>query len=142
MNITIPVLYLGRPGSIEIILLPNGSRSINVTVEGVTMNMTQNGDVQYSLTGTIQGKLYKVLEERKVGVKNWRVRDFVLSIDTTRGEQKRLLQASGNVVDEICKVGIGNFLMCETSFLGKEFHRGENEYVYRNLDDVNKIHLI
>lgn len=147
MNVIIPVSYNGKSGTVEIILMPNGVRSIVFNIDGKIMEMIQNGDLQtsYPLIGTVQGKLYKVMDERRVGKKGWRIRDFVLNIETPRGLQKRLMQASGDAVDEICKVGMGSAMICETSFLGKEFNRqesGSEVYVYRNLDEVSKFYSI
>lgn len=141
MNTVIPVMWNGKQGIVKIILLPNGAWNISIDIEGNRMELIQNGKASYPLTGIVHGKLYKVLEERYVGLKRWKVRDFILNVNTNRGEQKRLLQASGEVINDIMKVVHDSPIICETTFLGKEFNRGE-EFVYRNLDEVSKIHVI
>jgi hypothetical protein len=142
MEISIPVLYNNRQGTVSISVLSGGKRVITIDLDGQRMELIQNGDIQNtSVKGIIQGTLYKLLGERTVGTKNWRVQDFILNITTPRGDQKRIVQASGQVLEDIKRAKIGEPVICEVNFLGKEFNRGE-EYVYRNLDEVFKIHLI
>lgn len=142
MEISIPVLYHGKEGTVCISTLSDGKRKITVTVDGYSMDLIQNGEVKNTPSqGLIQGTLYKVMEERLVGNKKWKVKDFILEVASSRGIQKRILQASGEVIDEIERVKVGHPLLCEINFLGKEFNRGFDQ-VYRNLDEVSKIHLI
>lgn len=142
MEISIPVLYNGREGTVTITVLSNGKRNITVDINGNKMELTQNGEAKTtSSKGLIQGTLYKVLDERVVGAKRWKVRDFILNVPTIRGEQKRIVQASGEVIEIIDKIRLGTPLVCEVSFLGKEFNRGV-DFVYRNLDEVSKLHIL
>ena len=92
---------------------------------------------------TVSGTLYKVLEERAVGKKGWKVRDFVIQFESSRGTQFRLLQAGGTLLRELVSIPHGSKISCEVTILGKECMNTATGIIkYRNLDEVTKIHYL
>ena len=99
---------------------------------------------------TISGTLYKILEERIVGKRGWKVRDFVIKYEAKRGdrnvEQFRLLQAGGGLIRDLVSIPHGAKIICELNLLGKECSNKESSkentpIKYRNLDEVISIYV-
>lgn len=93
-------------------------------------------------TTNIQGTLLKLLEPRQVGNRGWTVRDFVLETVSDKGSQIRLLQAEGEMLNEITKIPHGSEILCEVELRGREVTNRERQIKYKNLDVVLKIRKI
>ena len=88
----------------------------------------------------IRGTLYKLLDVREVGKRGFKVRDMILQTKSTRGNQFRLVQVSGVLLDEVRTITHGAEIICELNMLGKEVtNQTTREVRYRNLDEVTKI---
>ena len=100
----------------------------------------QDGVIYDTSVAYIKGTLYKLLEVREVGHKGWKVRDMILQTKSTRGNQFRLVQVSGVLLDEVRSIAHGSEIICEINLLGKEVtNHTTHEIKYRNLDEVTKI---
>jgi len=134
----------GRVGTLEI-FKGLSSRTICIKLGEDSIMLEQDGIeiIPHYQVGVVTGKLHRLLEERKVSGGKWRIREFVLSFDgDKRGEQYRLFQAVGDVIDKLSSVSIGTNIVAEVRFLGKEWKNKKRNYEldYWNLDEVFAIH--
>lgn len=136
---------LGRTGTLEIFKGIN-TRTILIKLEDDTVVLEQVGveTVPHYQVGVVTGKLHRILPERKVSAGKWKVRDFVLSFDgDKRGQQYRLFQAVGDVIDKLATIPLGTNIVAEVRFMGKEWFNKNpkrNCLDYWNLDEVHAIH--
>ncbi len=132
----------GRDGTLEIIKgLNNRTITLRLGDELITLQQEGIEIIPHYQVGVVTGKLHRLLPERKV--KNWKVRDFILSFDgDKRGEQHRLFQAVGDVIEKLSTVPLGSNIVAEVRFLGKEWFNKKREALdYWNLDEVYAIHV-
>lgn len=142
-TIRIPVSSPYGDGYVEINLGSDGRRVIKIDVPKTSMTLVQNGliRVTHSVMGTMSGTLYKVFERRRVSGGKWAVRDFVITMESDKGLQKRMLQACGGAIEELEKIPIGANVAAEVKFMGNEFVKkvGGGTSFY-NLDTVVELH--
>ena len=91
----------------------------------------------------LRGRLNAVMETRKTKG-DWKIRDFILEIDSTeKHPQHRKMQGVMQVIEHLEFIPIGSFVEVEFQARGKRYKKeGEEFYSYYNIDEARKITVI